>query len=88
MGIQDPDLIEISFDQGKKKSSKSKGLSVFGASLAILSTIVGGGIVGLPYSFYHAGIPMGIILNILFSLMTFYSCVLFIEAKDLVGNLS
>ena len=81
-------MIKVSIDNGKVKRTKAKGLSTFGATLAILSTIIGGGIVGLPYSFFHAGIPMGIILNIVFSLMTFYSCVLLIEAKDLVGNLS
>ena len=64
-----------------------KGLSVFGGSLAILSTIVGGGVVGLPYSFYQTGIPVGILMNILFALMTLYSCLLYIKAKDLVGNL-
>lgn len=55
--------------------------------MAILSTIVGGGIVGLPYSFYQTGIPVGILMNILFALMTLYSCILYIKAKDLVGNL-
>lgn len=49
------------------KKEKLKGLSVFGASLAILSTIIGGGIVGLPYSFYHSGIPLGILLNVVFA---------------------
>ena len=61
---------------------------MFGASLAILSTIVGGGVVGLPYSFYHTGIPMGIILNLVFTALTLYSCILYIKAKDLAGNLS
>jgi amino acid permease len=67
---------------------QAKGFTVFGASLAILSTIIGGGIVGLPYSFFHTGIPMGVILNFLFAFLTLYSCNLYIKAKDLVGNLS
>ena len=65
-----------------------RGLTVFGASLAILSTIIGGGVVGLPYSFFHTGIPMGIILNLVFAAMTLYSCILYIKAKDLTGNLA
>ena len=71
-----------------KKEGEDKGLTVFGGSLAILSTIVGGGVVGLPYSFYHTGIPVGIMMNILFAIMTLYSCILYIKAKDLVGNLA
>ena len=61
-------------------------MTVFGGSLAFLSTIVGGGVVGLPYSFYHTGIPVALILNVLFVFITIYSCVLYIKAKDLVGN--
>ena len=56
--------------------------------MAFVSTIIGGGMVGLPYSFYHAGIPMGIILNFIFALLTIYSCLLLLEAKNLVGNLT
>lgn len=61
---------------------------MFSASLAILSTIIGGGIVGLPYAFYHTGIPVGILMNVIFAGLTLYSCILYLKAKDLVGNLT
>jgi len=62
------------------------GLNTFTAILAILSTIIGGGIVGVPYSFYNFGIPLAIILNILVVIMTYFSGVLYLKAKDLVPD--
>jgi hypothetical protein len=69
------------------EDSMREGLSLFGAILAFLSTIVGGGIVGLPFAFYWAGIPFGIFLNILVGLLTAYSCYLYLLMKDLTGGL-
>lgn len=61
---------------------------MWGGSLAILSTIIGGGIVGLPFSLYHTGIPVGIVMNLVFAGLTLYSCVLYIKARDFIGNVS
>ena len=61
---------------------------MWGGSLAIVSTIIGGGIVGLPFSLYHTGIPVGILLNLVFAALTLYSCVLYIKARELIGNVS
>jgi len=62
------------------------GLTTITAVLAILSTIIGGGIVGVPYSFLNFGIPLAIGLNILVVIMTYYSGVLYLKAKDLVPD--
>jgi len=59
-------------------------MTTFEASLAIVSTIVGGGIVGVPYSLLHAGIPFGIFLHIIVAISCSYSCTLYIYAKDLI----
>jgi amino acid permease len=48
----------------------------------VLSTIIGGGIVGIPYSMYHTGIPMGLLLNIVAALSCQYSCVLLLGAQQ------
>ena len=67
--------------------TRKKGLTVWGATLAFISTIIGGGIVGLPFSFYQAGIPLGIVLNIVIMLLTIYACRLLLLTKDLTGGL-
>lgn len=62
------------------------GLSTFTGILAILSTIIGGGIVSIPYSFVSFGIPLGIAMNILAVLMTNYSVKLYLAGKDIVPD--
>lgn len=59
-------------------------MTMFEAALAIVSTIVGGGIVGVPYSLLHAGIPFGIFLHFIVAASCSYSCLLYIRAKDLI----
>lgn len=54
--------------------------------LAILSTIIGGGIVSIPYSFVSFGIPFGILANILAVGLTILSCDLYMAAKDIVPD--
>jgi amino acid permease len=61
-------------------------LTYFPAVLAFISTIVGGGVVGIPYAFYYLGIPIAIVLNILIAFFTVYSCYLYLLAKDFSGG--
>ena len=40
-------------------------LTASGAVFGIISSILGGGIVGLPYSFYSCGLYLGIVISII-----------------------
>lgn len=58
------------------------GLTTFTGILAILSTIIGGGIVSLPYSFVSIGLPFGILLNIFGVIVTIFSVDLYLAGKE------
>ena len=62
------------------------GLTTFTGVLAILSTIIGGGIVSIPYSFVSFGIPFAIVLNIIAVMLTIFSCDLYLAAKDIIPD--
>ena len=47
----DSKLIEVDLQEGQEIDSV-KGLTAFEGSLALLSVIIGGGIVGIPYAMY------------------------------------
>ena len=65
------------------KKGHHKSLSPFEASLALLSAIVGGGIVGVPYALIHTGIPLGVLLNLGMASICFYSGYLLLLAKQM-----
>ena len=62
------------------------GLTRFQGALAILSTCVGAGIVGLPLSMYNLGIPISICLQFLVIWVTHTSSNLYLYVKDLVPD--
>ena len=50
----------------------------------MISTIVGGGIVGLPFAFYYTGLFIGVTLVVLMAIQTVFSVRLYLAAKDLL----
>lgn len=51
--------------------------------MALLSAIVGGGIVGIPYAMFHTGIPLGLFLNMGVAAAGWYTGTLYLRVKDL-----
>ena len=49
----------------------------------MLSAIIGGGIVGIPYAMMQTGIPLGIVLNAAIALFGNYTGRLYLRCKDL-----
>ena len=65
------------------KGRPIKGMTAFEAGLALLSVIVGGGIVGIPYAMFHTGIPLGLFINVIMALACYYTSTLYLRVKDL-----
>lgn len=63
-----------------------EGLTTFTAILAMISTIIGGGIVGLPGSFLTFGIPLACVLNIATVFITVASGKLYLKIKAKVPD--
>ena len=70
------------FDTWTKQQGISK-LSIWGAALAFLSTIIGGGIVSIPYSFYNAGVPISVLILTSSALVAVNAGRLYLWAKEL-----
>ena len=49
----------------------------------MLSAIIGGGVVGIPFAMIHTGIPSGLILNVLVAMMGWYTGHLYLRCKDI-----
>lgn len=67
--------------QGNSKKEEAKGLTVFEAALSLMSVVIGGGIVSVPFAFAACGAPFAIFLNIACAVMGYISGLLYLKAK-------
>lgn len=61
-------------------------LTMFGVVLGIVSTVLGGGIVAIPYSFYSVGISLGMVISIFSSFQVVIGCLLYLKAREACPN--
>ena len=54
--------------------------------MAIISTILGGGIVGLPYAIYLLGFPLGVVLNLAVDYMSYESGMMYMALWNIMPD--
>ena len=62
---------------------KAPKMSIFQTSLALISANVGGGMLGIPFAFYHLGLFLGLICVVIAALLSHYANVMYLKVKDL-----
>ncbi|XP_062862735.1 putative sodium-coupled neutral amino acid transporter 11 [Trichomycterus rosablanca] len=74
--------------QNKEPAKGGGTSSMTQASLNFINSIIGSGIIGLPYSLAQAGLPLGLLLLFLVAFITDYSIILLIKGGNLSGTKS
>ncbi|XP_071291123.1 putative sodium-coupled neutral amino acid transporter 11 isoform X2 [Agelaius tricolor] len=69
-----------------KPRNKGGNSDLASAGFNIINSIIGSGIIGLPYSMKEAGFPLGILLLFVVALITDYSIILLIKGGNLSGT--
>ena len=62
-----------------------KGNSIIQAALSIISTIIGGGIIPIPYAMYAPGFQWGLQIHMILICIMVFCTHLYIEARDRIG---
>mmetsp|Transcript_4759 Transcript_4759/g.4488 ORF Transcript_4759/g.4488 Transcript_4759/m.4488 type:complete len:122 (+) Transcript_4759:37-402(+) len=70
---------------GHRDNELGSKVGVFSAMLTIVGTIIGGGIVGIPFATLQTGIWLVLVVHTLNFIWGIYSVHLLLEAKDISG---
>ena len=74
-----------SVDEGDEKfDTKDTRNGIGGTALAIISTIMGGGIVSIPFAYAVAGIAVGLSIQICIIIAIWISCVLYLQTRNIL----
>ncbi|XP_070832294.1 putative sodium-coupled neutral amino acid transporter 11 [Chaetodon trifascialis] len=71
-----------------QKAAGGPRSSMTSASFNFINSIIGSGIIGLPYALNQAGLPLGLLLLITVAFITDYSIILLIKGANLSGTSS
>ncbi|CAK6954118.1 putative sodium-coupled neutral amino acid transporter 11 [Scomber scombrus] len=82
---------ELNSEQGTtlipaEKVARESRSSMISASFNFINSIIGSGIIGLPYALNQAGLPFGFLLLIVVAFITDYSIILLIKGGNLSGT--
>ncbi|KAM3861967.1 putative sodium-coupled neutral amino acid transporter 11 [Diretmus argenteus] len=69
-----------------KNTAETQGCSLTAASFNYINSIIGSGIIGLPYALNQAGLPFGLLLLVVVAFITDYSIILLIRGGNLSGT--
>jgi amino acid permease len=86
---KDSPMVGLSFEIGSvmaghkrdKLETNEKGLTVFEAALSLMSVVIGGGIVSVPFAVAACGTPFAIFINFACAGMGYLSGLLYLKAK-------
>ncbi|XP_037644891.1 putative sodium-coupled neutral amino acid transporter 11 [Sebastes umbrosus] len=69
-----------------QKAAAEPRSSMISASFNFINSIIGSGIIGLPYALNQAGLPFGLLLLVVVGFITDYSIILLIKGGNLSGT--
>ncbi|XP_010774509.1 putative sodium-coupled neutral amino acid transporter 11 [Notothenia coriiceps] len=69
-----------------QKAAGEPRSSMISASFNFINSIIGSGIIGLPYALNQAGLPLGLMLLVVVAFITDYSIILLIKGSNLSGT--
>ncbi|CAL7948471.1 unnamed protein product [Xylocopa violacea] len=73
---------------GDKEEESGKFNSLPLASFNFINSIIGSGVIGIPYALHQAGFGLGIVLLILVAGLTDYSLILMVRSGNICGEMS
>ncbi|XP_061548187.1 putative sodium-coupled neutral amino acid transporter 11 [Phycodurus eques] len=82
---------QLSNEQGitlisSQKATREARYSMISACFNFINSIIGSGVIGLPYALNQAGLPLGFLLLIVVALITDYTIILLIKGGNLSGT--
>ena len=76
------------FFEEKSDDKPTKKVNSLGTVLSIGNSMIGSSIVTLPYNVYQTGIIPAIVLNIIYGLISFYTCKIYVYLSSINSDFS